>query len=89
MWLILVGMATYLWAINDNSGDLMRLGMINIGAEYTDSMRETALPEIYPIGENDESRLRQMNCVPELREKRLLKRQGMTMQLFRLRLTSL
>ena len=62
MWLILVGMATYLWAINDNSGDLMRLGMINIGAEYTDSMRETALPEIYPIGENDESRLRQMNC---------------------------
>ena len=62
VWLILVGMAIYLWVINDNSGDLMRLGLIDFGAEYSDSVRETAPPDIYPIGENDESKLRQMNC---------------------------
>lgn len=62
VWLILVGMAIYLWAIDDNSGDLMRLGLINTGAEYTDSMRETALPGIYPIGENNDSLLREDTC---------------------------
>lgn len=62
VWLILVGLAIYLWAINDNSGDLMRLGLINTGAQYTDSMRETALPGIYPIGENNDSVLRDTTC---------------------------
>lgn len=62
LWLLLVGLAIYLWAIDDNSGDLMRLGLINTGADYTDSIRETALPNIYPIGENNDSLLRQDTC---------------------------
>lgn len=62
LWLLLVGLAVYLWAIDDNSGDLMRLGLINTGGNYTDSIRETALPGIYPIGENNESNLRQQSC---------------------------
>lgn len=62
VWLFFVGMAIYLWIINDNSGDLMRLGLINEGATYTDSIRETALPGIYPIGLNDHTQLRQDTC---------------------------
>lgn len=47
VWLFFVGLAVYLWAINDNSGDLMRLGLINAGPGYSDSVTATALPEIY------------------------------------------
>lgn len=62
VWLFFVGMATYLWIINDNSGDLMRLGLINEGSTYTDSIRETALPGIYPVGLNDHNLLRKDTC---------------------------
>lgn len=47
VWLFFVGLAIYVWAINDNSGDLMRLGLIDSGPEYTDSIAALALPEIY------------------------------------------
>ena len=37
VWLLLVGLATYLWMTDDKSGDLMRLGLIDTGPEYSDS----------------------------------------------------
>ena len=62
VWLALVGLATYLWVTNDNSGDLMRLGLIDGGAEYTDSIRELALQEIYYLGQDNDSLLRLDTC---------------------------
>ena len=62
VWLALVGLATYLWVTNDNSGDLMRLGLIDGGAEYTDSIRELALQEIYYQGQDNDSLLRLDTC---------------------------
>ena len=62
VWLLLVGLATWLWATNDNSGDLMRLGLINGGAEYTDSIYELALPEVYYTGQDNDSLLRLDTC---------------------------
>ncbi len=62
VWLFLVGMAVYLWATGDNSGDLMRLGLINSGPEYTDSIRSGLLPEVYYRSEDDDSLLRRDTC---------------------------
>lgn len=63
VWLLLVGMATYLWATNDNSGDLMRLGLIDGGPQYTDSILEAeALPQVYYKGLDNDSLLRLDTC---------------------------
>ena len=62
VWLFFVGMAIYLWVINDNSGDLMRLGLINSGPEYTDSIRSALLPEVYYSSQDDERLLRLDTC---------------------------
>ena len=62
VWLALVGLAAYLWMTNDNSGDLMRLGLIDGGAEYTDSIRNLALPEVYYLGQDNDSLLRLDTC---------------------------
>ena len=62
VWLFFVGMAIYLWVINDNSGDLMRLGLINSGPEYTDSIRSSLLPEVYYSSQDDERLLRHDTC---------------------------
>lgn len=62
VWLFLVGMAVYLWLSNDNSGDLMRLGLINSGPEYTDSIRAGLLSRVYYGGLDDDSLLRRDTC---------------------------
>ena len=62
VWLFFVGMAIYLWIINDNSGDLMRLGLIKSGPEYADSIRTRLLPDVYYTGVDDDSLLRQDTC---------------------------
>lgn len=62
VWLFFVGMAIYLWVINDNSGDLMRLGLINSGPEYTDSIRSRLLPEVYYLSQDDDRLLRLDTC---------------------------
>lgn len=62
LWLLLVGMAVWLWVTGDNSGDLMRLGLINSGPEYTDSIRTRLLPEVYYTGIDNDSLLRQDTC---------------------------
>ena len=62
VWLFFVGMAVYLWITNDNSGDLMRLGLINSGPEYTDSIRSGLLPDVYYSGQESDSLLRQDTC---------------------------
>ena len=63
VWLLLVGMAVYLWATGDNSGDLMRLGLIDGGQEYTDSILGTdVLQEVYYETENNDSLLRLDTC---------------------------
>ena len=63
VWLLLVGMAIWLWATGDNSGDLMRLGLIDGGPEYTDSIiRSTALPEVYYENQDNDSLLRMDTC---------------------------
>ena len=62
MWLFFVGMATYLWLTDDNSGDLMRLGLINGGSEYTDSIRATLLPQVYYTGQEEDSLMRADTC---------------------------
>jgi len=62
VWLLLVGLATYLWVTDDNSGDLMRLGLIDSAPEYSDSIRETLLPEVYYTGLDNDSLLRLDTC---------------------------
>lgn len=62
VWLLLVGLAIYLWATDDNTGDLMRLGLIDSGPEYTDSIRAGVLPEVYYVGVDDDSVLRSTSC---------------------------
>lgn len=62
VWLLLVGLATYLWLTNDNSGDLMRLGLIDSGPEYTDSIRAALLPKVYYLGQDNDSLLRSDSC---------------------------
>lgn len=62
VWLLLVGLATYLWLTNDNSGDLMRLGLIDSGPEYTDSIRSNLLPEVYYLGQDNDSVMRSDSC---------------------------
>ncbi len=63
VWLLLVGMAIYLWATGDNSGDLMRLGLIDGGPEYSDSiLASTALPKIYYVEQDNDSLLRLDTC---------------------------
>ena len=64
LWLLLVGLAAYLWMTDDNSGDLMRLGLIDSGPEYTDSILSTdvILPEVYYTIINDDSLLRKGSC---------------------------
>ena len=62
VWLLLVGMATYLWMTNDNTGDLMRLGLIDSGPEYTDSIRSQLLPKVYYLGQDNDSLLRSDTC---------------------------
>lgn len=62
VWLFLVGMAVYLWITDDNSGDLMRLGLINSGPEYTDSICSGLLPDVYYSELDDDSLLRLDTC---------------------------
>jgi hypothetical protein len=63
VWLLLVGMAVYLWATNDNSGDLMRLGLIDGGPEYTDSILATdVLHEVFYESQDNDSLLRLDTC---------------------------
>ena len=62
MWLFFVGMAAYLWLTDDNSGDLMRLGLINGGSEYTDSIRATLMPQVYYTGQEADSLMRADTC---------------------------
>ena len=62
VWLLLVGMATYLWVTDDNSGDLMRLGLIDSGPEYSDSIKAGLLPMVYYKGQNNDSLLRRDTC---------------------------
>ena len=62
VWLFFVGLAVYLWLTNDNSGDLMRLGLINSGPEYTDSIRAGLLPQVYYGGLDDDHLLRRDTC---------------------------
>ena len=62
VWLLLVGLATYLWITDDNTGDLMRLGLIDSGPEYTDSIKSTILPEVYYTGIDNDSILRHDTC---------------------------
>lgn len=63
VWLLLVGMAVYLWATNDNSGDLMRLGLIDGGPQYSDSIiRANALPEVYFESQDNDSLLMLDTC---------------------------
>lgn len=63
VWLLLVGMVAYLWATNDNSGDLMRLGLIDGGPEYTDSIiAADALSEVYYDSQDNDSLLRLDTC---------------------------
>lgn len=58
MWLFFVGMATYLWMTDDNTGDLMRLGLINSGPGYTDSIRALIWQQIYYTGQEEDSLMR-------------------------------
>lgn len=60
LWLLLVGMVIYLWTTDDNSGDLMRLGLIDSGPEYTDSIlaTEDILQEVYYESQDNDSLLR-------------------------------
>ncbi|MBR5685679.1 MAG: hypothetical protein IKX18_05965 [Muribaculaceae bacterium] len=62
VWLLLVGLAFYLWVTNDNSGDLMRLGLIDSGPEYADSIGTQLLPEVYYTGVEDDRVLRSDTC---------------------------
>ena len=62
VWLLLVGLATYLQVTDDNSGDLMRLGLIDSPPEYNDSISHTLLPEVYYTGLDDDSVLRRDTC---------------------------
>ena len=62
VWLLLVGLAVWLWATNDNSGDLMRLGLIDGGAEYSDSISNRLLPEVYYDSQDNDSLLRLDTC---------------------------
>ena len=62
VWLLLVGLAAYLWWTNDNAGDLMRLGLIDSGPEYADSIRAGALQEMVYDGIGSDDVLRQTSC---------------------------
>ena len=62
VWLALVGMAVYLWATGDNSGDLMRLGLIGGAEGYTDSISARLLPDVYYTGQDNDSLLRLDTC---------------------------
>lgn len=62
VWLLLVGLAFYLWVTNDNSGDLMRLGLIDSRPEYADSIGTQLLPEVYYTGVDDDRVLRSDTC---------------------------
>ncbi len=58
VWILLVALATYLWVTDDNSGDLMRLGLIESGPEYADSISAGSLSEVYYNSEDNDSLLR-------------------------------
>lgn len=62
VWLLLVGMAAYLWFSDDNTGDLMRLGLIDSGPEYTDSIRASLLPQVYYERHGSDSLLLADSC---------------------------
>ena len=62
VWLLLVGMAAYLWLTDDNTGDLMRLGLIDSGPEYTDSIRSSLLPQVYYTWQGGDSLLMGDSC---------------------------
>ena len=63
VWLLLVGMATYLWTTGDNSGDLMRLGLIDGGSEYSDSIvAASPLSEVYFDSQDNDSLMRLDTC---------------------------
>lgn len=63
VWILLVGLAIYLWATNDNSGDLMRLGLIDGGTEYTDSILATdVLDKVYYESQDNDSLMRLDTC---------------------------
>ena len=62
VWLALVGMAIYLWITGDNSGDLMRLGLISGAEGYTDSISARLMPDVYYTGQDNDSLLRLDTC---------------------------
>lgn len=62
VWLLLVGLAAYLWLTDDNTGDLMRLGLIDSGPEYTDSIRSSLLPQVYYTRQSSDSLLLGESC---------------------------
>ena len=62
VWLLLVGLATYLWMTDDKSGDLMRLGLIDTGPEYSDSIRANLLPQVYFNSIDNDSALSVDTC---------------------------
>lgn len=62
VWLVLVAMATYLWATDDKSGDLMRLGLIESDPAYADSIRQGALSQLYYTDQDNDSLLRLDTC---------------------------
>jgi len=62
VWLLLVGMAAYLWWTGDNAGDLMRLGLIDSDPAYADSIRGRALQQLYYRGIDNSNELRQTTC---------------------------
>ena len=58
VWLFFVGMVIYLFTMEENAGDLMRLALIQGGPEYSDSIAAGLLPQVYYDRVDDDSVLR-------------------------------
>lgn len=58
VWLFFVGMVIYLFTMEENAGDLMRLALIQGGPEYSDSIAAGLLPRVYYDRVDDDSVLR-------------------------------
>ena len=55
VWLLFVGLVVYIWTMDESAGDLMRLGLIQSGPEYSDSIAAQLLPQVYYAEENNDS----------------------------------
>ena len=58
VWLFFVGIVIYLFTMEENAGDLMRLALIQGGPEYSDSIAAGLLPRVYYDRVDDDSVLR-------------------------------